>query len=262
MPGLFDWSATPSSNSTVDGINIAEGCPAGNMNGALRSTMALVRQSFSSTLANFLSGASPLGVSAGGTGATSAAGARSALGAQAALVSGTNIKTISGNSLLGAGSIDFKTVNGTSLIGSGDISTVQTIFPAGTKMLFIQSTAPTGWTKDTTHNNKALRIVSGVAGSGGTTAFTSVFASRSITIDNMPSHSHGVSDPGHAHQQRRDDNFGASPTAGGNPDGGYGTLEIGLTSPATTGISIQSAGSGTPMDFAVAYVDAIIATKN
>ena len=36
-------------------------------------------------------------------------------------------------------------------------------FPAGTLMLFQQTAAPTGWTKQTTHDNKALRVVSGVA---------------------------------------------------------------------------------------------------
>lgn len=85
MPGIFDWSATPSSNSTVDSINIAEGCPAGNVNNAIRSVMALVRQSFSSTLANFLTGTSPLAVANGGTGASDAAGARSAIGAASSL---------------------------------------------------------------------------------------------------------------------------------------------------------------------------------
>lgn len=40
---VSDWSTTPGSNTTIDGINIAEGCPAGNMNGATRSIMAAVR---------------------------------------------------------------------------------------------------------------------------------------------------------------------------------------------------------------------------
>lgn len=52
-------------------------------------------------------------------------------------------------------------------------------FASGTSMLFMNATAPVGWTISTTHNNKALRIVSATGGaSGGTTAFTSVFASR------------------------------------------------------------------------------------
>lgn len=54
----------------------------------------------------------------------------------------------------------------------------QAALPAGTAMLFAQTAAPTGWTKVTTHNDKALRVVSGTAGSGGSTAFSSVFASR------------------------------------------------------------------------------------
>ena len=50
-------------------------------------------------------------------------------------------------------------------------------FPTGTAMLFAQSSAPTGWTKSTTHNNKALRVVSGSASSGGSNAFTTAFGS-------------------------------------------------------------------------------------
>ena len=50
-----------------------------------------------------------------------------------------------------------------------------------TIMLFQQTTAPVGWTKLTTHNNKALRIVTGAVGSGGATAFTSVFGGSKFT---------------------------------------------------------------------------------
>jgi len=38
-----DWSETPASNTSVDSINIAEGCSPGNLNGALRSVMAGVK---------------------------------------------------------------------------------------------------------------------------------------------------------------------------------------------------------------------------
>jgi hypothetical protein len=59
-------------------------------------------------------------------------------------------------------------------------------FPSGTAMLFAQTAAPTGWTKSTTHDNKALRVVSGTASSGGTVAFTTAFASQTVagTIGN------------------------------------------------------------------------------
>lgn len=79
-------------------------------------------------------------------------------------------------------------------------------FPAGTRMLFQQTAAPTGWTKDTTHNNKALRLVSGAVTVGGSVAFTTAFSSATatttvtqsgsvggtaLTIAQMPSHTHG-----------------------------------------------------------------------
>lgn len=79
MAGIFDWSSTAGSNTSVDGINIAEGCAAGNVNNAIRSVMALIRGSFDATSANFFTGASPLALSKGGTGATDAAGVRTAL---------------------------------------------------------------------------------------------------------------------------------------------------------------------------------------
>lgn len=41
------------------------------------------------------------------------------------LVSGTNIKTVNGNSILGSGDIDFKTLSGQELSGTGDISVKQ-----------------------------------------------------------------------------------------------------------------------------------------
>lgn len=53
-------------------------------------------------------------------------------------------------------------------------------FPSGTRLLFQQTSAPTGWTKDVSHNNKALRIVSGTVGSGGSLGFTAAFTSRTV----------------------------------------------------------------------------------
>nr|DAE11250.1 MAG TPA: hypothetical protein [Podoviridae sp. ctFbF42] len=37
---VSDWSATADENTTIDGIDIAEHCPAKNMNNAIRAVMA------------------------------------------------------------------------------------------------------------------------------------------------------------------------------------------------------------------------------
>jgi hypothetical protein len=73
--------------------------------------------------------------------------------------------------------------------GAGSISIAATgtsPIPSGSAMLFVQTAAPTGWTKSTTHDNKALRVVSGSASSGGSVTFTTAFASQGVagTIGN------------------------------------------------------------------------------
>jgi len=79
------------------------------------------------------------------------------------------------------------------------------LIPAGTVMLFYQTNAPTGWTKLTNHNNKALRVVSGDGGgSGGNNSFTSTFTTRNVPLlehnhtassgDNNVNHTHAVGD--------------------------------------------------------------------
>ena len=153
-------------------------------------------------------------------------------------------------------------------------------FAAGTALLFAQTAAPTGWTKSTTHDNKALRVVSGTAGSGGSTAFTSVFTNRGVPL---PEHSHGVYDPGHAHGvydpgHAHSTDFTLSGVVGGsgftytNAFINTGRNITSGTGGAGTGIGIYGSGAnisiynsgtaGASMDFNVAYVDVIIATKN
>jgi hypothetical protein len=140
-------------------------------------------------------------------------------------------------------------------------------FSSGTTLLFYQASAPTGWTKVTTHDNKALRVVSGAGGgSGGSTAFTSVFTSRGVPL---LQHSHGVSDPGHAHNIYTGRNDNPNYHERGNQRGhiGNGWTQYdnlgGWVIGSGTGISVANAGTaGASMDFAVQYIDVIIASKN
>jgi microcystin-dependent protein len=147
--------------------------------------------------------------------------------------------------------------------------------PAGTKSLFQQTSAPTGWTKDTTHNDKALRIVSGTASTGGSVAFTTAFASQSvagtvggtaITINQMPLHGHpmrlSINANNDSHEQgalmvseNDQTNFsaftGTPAQTAGQQIGGTGG-----------GATHDHSFTGTAINLAVAYVDVILATKD
>ena len=69
-------------------------------------------------------------------------------------------------------------------------------FEAGTRMLFQQTAAPTGWTKEAVHNNKAIRLQTGAVTTGGANSFTTVFgtgkvtASHTLTTGQIASHTH------------------------------------------------------------------------
>jgi hypothetical protein len=72
-------------------------------------------------------------------------------------------------------------------------------FATGTVMLFAQTAAPTGWTKNvSTGNNSALRVVTGTASTGGSVDFTTAFASglsagaTTLSTSQIPSHTHSI----------------------------------------------------------------------
>jgi len=85
-------------------------------------------------------------------------------------------------------SIEFPSADGTSgqflvtdSLGKLVFQTVREFDP-GTVAIFMQSTAPTGWLKDTSNfNDHALRVVTGTCSSGGSVDFTAAFASRSCS---------------------------------------------------------------------------------
>ena len=147
-------------------------------------------------------------------------------------------------------------------------------FVSGTSMLFLQAAAPTGWTKSTTHNNKALRIVSGTGGtSGGTTSFTSVFGARTLLRSDLPNVTITTSMNGaHTHPLSFTSSGGDDPAGGNNAFSTDNTSRSGPYTP--TYFTMESAGdhthsfalnggvTQTSLDFAVQYVDAIICVKN
>lgn len=100
-------------------------------------------------------------------------------------VTGINITsgTVASSTLSGA----LPAIDGSNLTGVEP-------FPSGTKQVFVQASAPTGWTQDTTNNDKALRVVSGTgAGTGGTWALSSGVTSSSVAdhTHSTPAHTHG-----------------------------------------------------------------------
>lgn len=135
-------------------------------------------------------------------------------------------------------------------------------FPATTAMLFYQAAAPSGWTKSTANDDKALRVVSGSGGvAGGTTAFSTVMAARTILQENLPDVNFTVTDPGHTHVYTKP--IQSATNHGTNAIINQLVLDPAAeTDSATTGITVSSGGSDTALDFDIQYVDVIIATKD
>lgn len=136
-------------------------------------------------------------------------------------------------------------------------------FIAGTRMTFNQTSAPTGWTKETgaAYNNAALRIVTGTAGTGGADAFTTVFtgsrstAGYTLATADAPAHQHTqtANDAGSDHQQT-----GSGPSAGT----GYATATQSGASILTRSTGGGGAHAHTISSMNLAYVDVIVAQKD
>jgi hypothetical protein len=154
-------------------------------------------------------------------------------------------------------------------------------FVSGTVMLFGQTAAPTGWTKDTTnYNNSSLRVVTGTAGNGGSVDFTTAFASQTpagsvsvntsglsagattLTTSQIPSHNHTFSGTGGNNSVVQTwnaasggDNFGSN-TFSTNSSGGGSSHSHSMSGSATATFT------GSAINLAVKYVDVIRATKD
>lgn len=160
--------------------------------------------------------------------------------------------------------------------------------PVGTVMLFVQDSAPDGWTKLITQNDKALRIVSGSTGgtAGGSVAFSSAFTSQAVngsvslsglttsvsgsvsaatlSESQIASHSHSI-----PYTVMVTNSANVAWVAGANMQGiGIGTSSAGGGGSHTHGwtgsgtVSGSATFSGTPINLAVQYVDIIQCVKD
>ena len=162
-----------------------------------------------------------------------------------------------------------------------DSTTLNSIYHGGfaqsSRALMFRSSAPTGWSQITTHNNKAFRVVSGTgAGSGGSNAFTSAFASRNVsgnapvstsfnlgntTLSNntTASHSHSYFGGGGTHATESNPGGPTSDVDRALP-GGPNSGNAGSTAGHNHGTNSSSSGGSVSANqsFAVQYVNVII----
>ena len=166
-------------------------------------------------------------------------------------------------------------VNGNLEVTGTVTGTIASSFPSGTTMIFYQASAPTGWTKSTTHNNKGLRVVSGNGGgSGGSQNWTSVFSNtkttenHTLTTAQIPAHFHYVFRSGNHGQNRTGSNLSANnyPGSGSGASNLYEGYNISRSNSAPDVGRSQEIGSSTghshEIDLGLAYVDVIIASKD
>ena len=171
---LSEYSATAASNTDINSINIDEGMSPSNVNNAIRELMAQLKNMEDGTDA-------VTGIKSGNiqiTGNT---------------ISSTDTNgnvTISANGTgsVIAGGFTLPAADGTSgqvlqTNGSAALSFVSVAaFDAGTKMIFNQTSSPTGWTKDTVSNDdSALRVTTGTVGAGGSAGFATAMATPSVS---------------------------------------------------------------------------------
>lgn len=196
----------------------------------------------------------PIPVASGGTGSTTATGTGPAVLRVSPALTGTPTAPTAS---VGTNSTQLAT---TAFV----LANAPVAFPSGTRMIFNQTAAPTGWTKDTSVvlNDSILRIVTGVAGLGGSVAFSSfnsqtATGAHTLTTAQMPSHNHisgfsGINASGA---------YGIAPATGPagnkNAQSGFTNLYMPYTSSEGGGLAHSHT-----MTTSIKYVDFIIASKN
>jgi len=155
--------------------------------------------------------------------------------------------------------------------------------PTGTVMLFRQTSAPTGWTKDTTnYNDHALRVTTGTpsvyaSGTGVSTLFqASAYstAATTLTTSQIPSHDHSFSDTSsssgsHTHTYQKPNTGNVQSGSGENTaSNAFSTDTTSSAGSHTHTVSGTTGTAGTggshthTVDLRLNYVDIIFATKD
>lgn len=119
-------------------------------------------------------------------------------------------------------------------------------FPGGgvTKLVFYQAAAPLGWTKDTSQNDKALRVVSGTGGgSGGSRALSSTVVGS--TSAPLLEHKHTIS-------------YGVTSVVTGAGVFALVSLGSGAGSADTANTGIPAGSDSHNHDLSLAYIDVIV----
>jgi len=237
---ISEFSSTAADNTDITNINIAEGCSPANVNNAIRSLMALLKNQQDGSSGDPFTCASTL-VSSGTLDVTGAFKLDGSAGT-------------SGQALLSAGS-------GTPTWGS--------VIPSGIITMWSGTiaTIPSGWYlcngSNGTPDLRNKFIVGAYSDTSGT-AYTTITGSNTQTGGTkdaiVVSHTHTatVTDPGHLHTYSQ---VSATATAGSSGNFYYYSTSTSNTSTATTGISVSNSTTGSsgtdqnlPPYYALAYI--------
>jgi len=179
---ISEYSATPADNTDISNINIAEGCSPANVNNAIRSLMAQIKDLQAGTSGDTI----PL--TAGGTGSTTASAARTALG----LAIGTNVQAYDANTVFDDVSATFTAANSFTCkqTFTGSSSVISSKFVNALEGVTVSATAATGTINYDVTTQSVLYYTSNASAnwtvnfraSSGTSLNTAMATGESITV--------------------------------------------------------------------------------